>query len=159
MSWLLADLSTGSLAAINEWTSKTNECVEWLRGQSSLPSDTAVYILHFLEPQQKDPSQKNSPLQQSIKDLCEKTYQLSLLMRKNTTANFKVHGLLSGTEITAEVDAEIIPQAFEGPQSESIIGSEVAFMIFGGLTKQPGDAPERIILEPAQVVCRLRNRD
>ena len=138
-------------STLAEWRSTTIECAKALTGRSSLPSITSKMILNILQPLEKGSSRSQPRIEQTMLDLCDKAYDLSVLMRKNKKANFQVLTLRSGSEI---IETQISPQAFDGPQPDGLERAKVAFTIFGGLTKHPEDCPGQIVLETAQVVCR-----
>ena len=136
-----------------EWRSRTIECAESLKTRSSLPKEAARAIIDFLQPWQKGTAASKG-LEQSVKELCDNAYDLSVLMRKSRRANFSVTCPLEGAAFSARGHQQMLVQDFFGPPPEEFEGTAVVFTIFGGLTKWPEDAPERVTLEQAHVVCR-----
>ena len=90
----------------------------------------------------------------TVVQLCEDAFKLAILLRKSK-ANFKCEVQRMGTPIDGTLEAEIAPQAFDG-QPGPVLGSKLAFTIFGALVKYSGYAlDERHVLERAHVICRL----
>lgn len=112
--------------------------------------------MKFLLPQEVasargDPA--HDGLDRRMRELCDKAYNLSVLMRRSRKANFRIEMKKPGTTVTSAIEAEINPQYLTG-QPGSIQGSKVAFTIFGGLTKSLEDSPEeQLFLEKPYVVC------
>ena len=90
----------------------------------------------------------------AVLQLCKDAYKFAILLRKSK-ANFRIEAQKMGTPIDGTVEAEIAPQAFDGPPGP-VHGSKVAFTISGALVRYSGYAlDERHVLERAHVICRL----
>ena len=89
----------------------------------------------------------------SMLELCEKAYRLSVLMRRNGRALFEVETFEPYTNVTPSMEARLVCQHFDGP-SQDITGSKVWMTIFGALTKTPDvSSDEKLIIEKSHVVC------
>lgn len=108
-----------------------------------------------MDPQISTPTRGSvEQLERSMRELCEKAYDLSLLLRRSKGATFKILRFRDDDTVTAAVEAEINCQVVDGPRRPSIIGSRISMIIFGGLEKFSGSSgEERVILEKPHVVC------
>lgn len=89
-----------------------------------------------------------------MRELCDKAYDLSILLRGNKGATFKILRFRDDTPVTGAVEAEINCQVVDGPRRPSLVGSRILMIIFGGLEKISGSSgEERVILEKPHVVC------
>ena len=90
----------------------------------------------------------------TVLQLCQDAFKLALVLRKSK-ANFRCEVQRTGTLIDANIESEIVPQAFDG-QPGPVHGAKVAFTIFGALVKYSGYAlDDRHVLERAHIICRL----
>ncbi|KAI4247951.1 MAG: hypothetical protein LQ352_006041 [Teloschistes flavicans] len=138
-----------------EWRSRTIDCGDWLEQKSQWPGDTCQEILHFLEPQLSTTASKDL-LNKSMRDLCDKAYSLSLLMRRNKKATFKTESYKDYTVVTSAIEAKINCQVFDGRSESDIVGSKIEMTIFGGLVKKPDLSSEAtVVLEKSHVPARL----
>lgn len=142
-----------------EWRSRTIACAELLDERSSWPEKEAENILEFLDfllPRQLPSARlldQDEP-RRSMRELCRKAYDLSVLLRRSKKSNFKVDVPINGTVVTSSMLAQISPQASESPSGIVPGVSKITVTIFGGLIKSPKDSPEeRIVLEQSHVVC------
>ena len=119
-----------------------------------MPNHIAKDIVDFLQPGQKRLPSAQRSLEDSVQELCDKAYDLSVLLRKSRGVTFKVIKLPYGFRITEKTEDQVSLQRYVGRLPQDILGSEVEFTVFGSLTKHLDDSSEPIILEKAQVVCR-----
>ena len=118
---------------------------------------TADDILAFMKSQVNVASragENKKILERRMEELCHKAYNLSLLLRRSKKAHFKIVAMNDKT-ITEPLEAMVNPQVFEGPPSQTILGSKITMTVFGALSKCSDEVSnERIFLEKAHVVCR-----
>lgn len=143
----------GNTADVAEWRKRTIECASWLRIESARPRVAADYIAQFMEPlSSKSAPSTTQPLDRLMLQLCEKAYQLTLLLRRSKS-RYTYENIKRGTVIDVYNVLDISPQAFDGPELEEPIGASVAFTIFGALVKYPDLTPdERHVLDKSHVV-------
>ncbi|KAL9577737.1 MAG: hypothetical protein Q9212_006177 [Teloschistes hypoglaucus] len=119
-----------------EWRSRTIQCSAWLEQKSQRPGNSAKDILNFLEPQLSNTASMDL-LGKSMWELCDKAYDLSLLMRRNKKVSFTTSSFNYGTVISPAIEAEVSCQAFDGRSEPDVVGSKIVMTIFGGLVKIP----------------------
>ncbi|KAL8927111.1 MAG: hypothetical protein Q9172_001533 [Xanthocarpia lactea] len=150
-----------SAEELAEWRSRTIDCGAWLEERSHLPRETCREILDFMDPFAAGATVGSAAgrdqLGKLMGELCDKAYDLSVLMRRSKKETFQV--LLDNDEtiITPTIEARVTCQTFDGPSQPEILGSKIAMTIFGGLMKIPENSTEDrvIILERSHVVCRI----
>lgn len=148
-----------SHADLAEWRSRTIESGASLGEKSKWPGETCQDILDFMDPHISATTVGSDVrfdlLEKSMRELCDKAYSLSVLLRRSKKATFKISVMKDDTLVTAPVEAKVSCQAFDGPSKPGILGSRVAMTIFGGLLKIPVDSSdEQVDLEKSHVVCR-----
>ncbi|KAL8995570.1 MAG: hypothetical protein Q9169_004712 [Polycauliona sp. 2 TL-2023] len=151
---------TKSHAALAEWRSRSIECGAWLQERSYWPGDTCQEILDIMDPfvlaATAGSAANREQLTRSMRELCDKAYDLSVLLRRSKNTTFQTWIVKDGTVITPENVANLNCQAFVGPSQPDVIGSKVAMTIFGGLIKfSENSSDERVVLERSHVICRI----
>ncbi|KAI4096804.1 MAG: hypothetical protein LQ339_006888 [Xanthoria mediterranea] len=148
-----------SLSALAEWRSRTIECGALLGEISKRPGETCQDVLNIMDPYVSATTVASAVsldlLKKSMRELCDKAYSLSLLLRRSKKATFQIWTAKAETLVTGSVEANASCQEFDGPAKAEILGSRVVMTIFGGLVKVPEDtASGQIVLERSHVVCR-----
>ena len=142
-----------------EWRRRTVAAARLLKSNPTENADRAVKkILDTLDPaltqsRRQMTRAKNEQLSKEVRNLCDKTFHLSLEMR-SSRAVFRVTIPMTKTQIAAE-DAENEMVAVEGKNSSASGSFKISFTVFGGLEKttlMPGDGEETIKLEKPHVV-------
>jgi hypothetical protein len=118
-------------------------------------------IRDFCEPVLKKPPSLateakalDNKYRQALDDLCEKTVDFSLLLRRSKYT-FEVKKIKPGTKVDDSEGSDMQATDSDGPQPEKVHGSDVAFTLFGALIKKSTfNSKERYVLEKAHVVCR-----
>ncbi|KAI4282669.1 MAG: hypothetical protein L6R38_002759 [Xanthoria sp. 2 TBL-2021] len=142
-----------------EWRSRTIECGALLGEKSKWPGETCQDVLDFMDPYVSAATVGSAVsldlLNKSMRELCDKAYSLSVLLRRSKKATFQTWAVKNDTIVTAPIEAKVSCQEFDGPAKAEILGSRVAMTIFGGLVKIPEDTSDgQIVLEKSHVVCR-----
>ncbi|KAL8856125.1 MAG: hypothetical protein Q9178_007250 [Gyalolechia marmorata] len=146
-----------SHAELAEWRSRTIDCGTWLEERSHLPRETYREILDFMDPfvagATVGSAAGRDQLGKLMGELCNKAYDLSVLMRRSKKATFQVSRCNDETIITPTIEARVNCQTFDGPSQPEILGSRIAMTIFGGLLKVPENSAEDrvMILEKSHV--------
>ncbi|KAI4229405.1 MAG: hypothetical protein L6R36_000859 [Xanthoria steineri] len=155
-SLTLGLLSSVSHSALAEWRSRTIECGALLRENSKWPGETCQDVLGFMEPYLSATTDASLELLEKLmRDLCEKAYSLSLLLRRSKKATFQIWTAKVDSIVTGPIEANVSCQEFDRPATAEILGSRVVMTIFGGLVKIPDETVSgHIVLEPSHVVCR-----
>lgn len=146
----------GNTADVAEWRKRTIACASWLKIESTRPRAAATYISEFMEPLLPTPSksgvQATPPLDRLMLQLCEKAYQLTLILRRSKS-KYTYETIKRGAVVDEYNISDISPQAFDVPGLDEPLGASVAFTIFGALVKYPDMTPnERHVLERSHVV-------
>ena len=150
-----------SHAELAEWRSRTIDCGAWLEERSHLPRETCREILDFMDPftvgATVGSAAGRDQLMALMGELCDKAYDLSVLMRRSKKATFQVSLVSDETIITPTIEARVTCQTFDGPSQPEILGSKIAMTIFGGLVKVPENSVDdrAVVLEKSHVVCRI----
>ncbi|KAL8636756.1 MAG: hypothetical protein Q9226_009214, partial [Calogaya cf. arnoldii] len=97
---------TVSPADLAEWRSRTIECGASLGERSRWPGRTCRDILDFMEPYVCGSAASNEQLGKTMRELCDKAYSLSLLMRRYKKATFQTSIMKDDTMVTAPVEAK-----------------------------------------------------
>lgn len=93
-------------------------------------------------------------LSKSVGELCDKAYNLSLVMRSSSKATFRTIFFSYGTLITPAIEAKVSCQGFDGQPASKVLGSKIAMTICCGLEKIPHVSPEAtVVLERSHIVC------
>ncbi|KAL8979282.1 MAG: hypothetical protein Q9205_005343 [Flavoplaca limonia] len=148
-------------ADLAEWRCRTIECGALLGERSKWPGDTCKDIVDFMDPFLSTVTigsgASNEQLFKSVRELCDKAYGLSVLLRRNKKATFQISILKHDTVVTTLVEAKVSCQSYDGPWKPDILGSRIAITIFGGLVKIPeSSSDDRLILEKSHVICRTQ---
>ncbi|KAL8946547.1 MAG: hypothetical protein Q9222_007074 [Ikaeria aurantiellina] len=144
-----------------DWRSRTIECGAWLEEKSQWPGDTCHEILERMDPHLSVVTSSSAVLKEqlikSMRDLCDRAYDLSIMMRKSKKAGFATSTMKKDTIVTTAWETKFSCQAYDGPLHSDILGSRVSIIVFDGLVKL-GDNPseEPVTLEKPHVVCLKR---
>ncbi|KAH6842400.1 hypothetical protein B0I37DRAFT_381842 [Chaetomium sp. MPI-CAGE-AT-0009] len=147
-----------SESVLTDWRIATINCVE-LSGIEDMTSDRAATdIFSLLAPllsKHVRPSEEEV-LRSSILSLCKDAYKLRMMMRKSKD-KYAVEKIgLNGLILLSALESKADSVAVEGGKNSE--GSdEIAYTMFGALTKQPeGEGQPVKVLEKAQVVLKKR---
>ncbi|KAL9629411.1 MAG: hypothetical protein Q9204_005288 [Flavoplaca sp. TL-2023a] len=126
--------------------------------RSKWPGDTCKAIVDFMDPFLLTATiGSGASNEQLVRELCDKAYSLSVLMRRNKNATFQIPIMKHDTGVTKLVEDKVSCQYFDGPRKPDILGSRIAITIFGGLVKIPeSSSDDRLTLEKSHVVCRTQ---
>ena len=113
-------------------------------------------ILDFMAPFESGTNRDT--LGRSMFELCDKAYNLSVLLRRSRKATFETFAWEKDTPVTAAVEGDTSCQMLIGSaqlDSSSLSRSKIYITISGALMKIPeGSSGERVMLEKSHVVCR-----
>ncbi|KAK3291636.1 uncharacterized protein B0H64DRAFT_409635 [Chaetomium fimeti] len=143
---------------ISDWRIATINCVE-LTGIEDATSERATTdIFSLLAPllSKHIRQSEEEVLRSSILSLCKDAYKLRMMMRKSKDIYAVEKIGLDGVPSLSALESKADPIAVEnGKNSER--SDEIAYTMFGALTKQPeGEGQPMKVLEKAQVVLRKR---
>ncbi|EXM19167.1 hypothetical protein FOTG_12785 [Fusarium oxysporum f. sp. vasinfectum 25433] len=135
---------------IAEWRHATFKCVNLLKDTSDSPAIRYQALESFFKPAEThDPkaSQRGKGL---LKDLCEKSYELGILMRR-AQDTFQVFEIKRKTDFT-DCEHEVDELRFNGDRRTSHEPKVIQECLFGGLRKISRDYPTSpVLLEKAVV--------
>ncbi|KAL8671692.1 MAG: hypothetical protein Q9168_003814 [Polycauliona sp. 1 TL-2023] len=150
---------TVSHAALAEWRSRSIDCGAWLQERSHWPDTTCQEILECMDPFMLAATvgaASREQLRRSMHELCDKAYELSVLLRRGKSTTFQVWISEDESVVTPSIEGNVNCQAFVGASQPDAVGSKVVMTIFGGLVKIPEDSSgDRVILEKSHVICRV----
>lgn len=137
--------------AISEWRLATMKCADHVRASNSSVSKISEKvqkgIWDFFEPL---PTKSRKRGEELIKQLCEESATLGLLMRKSGD-HFMVEDFFDKSAKVQELQA--YAEEYDEEMGASGRHGTIAYCLFGGLSKRPAEDPTKcMVLEKAQVV-------